>query len=39
MDDLFGVFFETMIDGKGEDSCQNLWGKSVCRSAFIQKVC
>ena len=39
MGDLFGVFFGTMVDGKEENPGQNLLGKLVCRSAFIQKFC
>ena len=38
-DDLFIVFFGAVINGKIEDSCQNLWGKLVCWSALVQKVC
>ena len=36
-DNLLGVLFGTVVNGKIEDPCQDLWGEPVRRSAFIQK--
>ena len=38
-DYLFGVRFGTMINDKVEDLRQNLWRKSVGRSATVQEGC
>ena len=38
-DDLLGVMFGTMIDSKIENAHWKLWGKLVCQSILIQKVC
>ena len=38
-DDLFGVSFETAVNGEIENPRQNLWGNPVCWGALVQKVC